>query len=200
MALTLVVIYAGYGVWSWRRNADFWNKALPYFALAGVGIGSAAFHGSMKLQAQWCKLHLLTLTTEAVIPFLLSCRQLLYSESHLLTISVADDLAMFFATGIILYRVMSFGKSSAWSRNFGITLFALLVSIAVYHCSAVETIAHQSTFVVMVFAVATRTRSLINNRVSNVTLKKRMKDLARLGAGMSSFPLTTHSYDRYNLC
>ena len=93
---------------------------------------------------------------------------------------------MFFATGIILHRVMSFGRSPAWSRNFAVTLSALLVSVAVYHCCVVEVIAHQATFVIMVWAVAIRTRNLIDDRVSNAALKKRMRDLAQIGASVYS--------------
>ncbi|MCJ1331227.1 hypothetical protein MMC10_007915 [Thelotrema lepadinum] len=88
---------------------------------------------------------------------------------------------MFFATGIILHRVMSFDNSPAWSRNFALGLSAALVVIAVYHCYAIETIVHQSTFVVMVHAVAWKTRSLINGRVSNKALKGRLKELAMQG-------------------
>ena len=90
---------------------------------------------------------------------------------------------MFFATGIILQRVVSFGKSAAWSRNFALGLTAFLVAVAVYHCYAIETLAHQSTFVLMIAWVAHRTRSLIKERVSNKQLKQRMGELAKMGVG-----------------
>ena len=89
---------------------------------------------------------------------------------------------MFGATGIILHRVMSFDKPPAWSRNFALGLSAFLVIVAIYHCYAIETIVHQTTFVLMVYAVAWKTRSLINGRIRNTALKRRLKELAVQGS------------------
>ena len=49
--LTIIVIYSYQGV---RRSKSAW-ESFPYLGLACVGIGSAAFHGTVKLQAQWCE-------------------------------------------------------------------------------------------------------------------------------------------------
>ena len=96
---------------------------------------------------------------------------------------------MFFATAIVLHRVMTFGESAAYSRNFALGLSAILVAIAVYHCWAIEVIAHQATFVIMVWVVAWNTRKLIRERVRDPRLQKRMKKLAFEGTGTSQLTL-----------
>ena len=93
---------------------------------------------------------------------------------------------MFFATGIILHRVMSYGKSAVWSRTFASTLSAVLIVVAVYHCYAIETLAHQATFVIMVIMVARKTNNLIDQRIVNLGLRERTQSMARTGASMSS--------------
>ena len=79
---------------------------------------------------------------------------------------------------------MSFGKSREWSQKFAAGLVLLLLAVAVYHCWAIETIVHQSTFVIMVWAVAIKTRKLISQRTSNAAARKRLRSLAKSGTSM----------------
>ena len=102
-----------------------------------------------------------------------------------LTCNLADDLSMFFATGVILYRVMSFGRSSDAKRKMAYSITVVLSAIGVYHCLVVETIVHQGTFVLMVMVVAFRTANLIKTRIKVVQVKERMNRLARTGVSMS---------------
>ena len=170
------MFYAWYGIQQCRRKADFWSASLPYFGIASVGIGSAVFHGTIKLQAQWGELFPLL---QAISITYISPPKF---RDPPLTSFLADDLAMFFATGIILHRVMSFGRPSVWSRNFALGLSALLITVAVFHCWAHESTAHQLTFGIMIICVAIRTRELINFRISDAQLKQRMKSMAKMGA------------------
>ena len=188
-ALTFAVLYAGYGTWQHWQRADFWRITLPYFGLAGVGVCSAAFHGTMKLQAQWCRyLSLLLSRPGNSTPF--------YTVDTSVDAFLADDLSMFFATGIILHRVMSFDRTSKWSRSFALGLSGILALVAVYHCYAIETAAHQATFVIMVILVARKTKRLISERIKDQALKVRMEELAKQGTSMCLFNL--HFQRTYN--
>lgn len=110
----LAVFYAYQGVRKSRQYADFWPRTIPYLALACVGFGSAAFHGTMKLEAQWCKQP--STPRKYSIPYSsmkLNVILALGADLHLL----ADDLSMTLATGVILYRVASFGKPPQEGTN-----------------------------------------------------------------------------------
>lgn len=93
---------------------------------------------------------------------------------------------MLLATGIVLHRIMSFDKPAAWGRTFGYGLTVFLSAVATIHCYLNERIIHQTTFVVMVVVVGIRTMNLIDKRISNPEVKKRMRGLSRSGTGMFS--------------
>lgn len=92
---------------------------------------------------------------------------------------------MFFATGIILYRVVSYGRPVESRRKLAYLVTSLLSAIGVYHCVANEILVHQATFVVMLAIVAFRTANLIKTRIKDANLKQRMNRMARSGFSMS---------------
>ena len=100
---------------------------------------------------------------------------------------------MLLATGIVLHRVTSFGKSNVWSTNWGYGLSLLLTVIAVAHCYLNERLLHQISFVVMVIVAGRKTAGLIVLRVQDDQLKRRMQRLARQSIGM--FSCTRTIYD-----
>ncbi|MCJ1405276.1 hypothetical protein MMC11_008503 [Xylographa trunciseda] len=89
---------------------------------------------------------------------------------------------MTLATGIIFYRVMSFGRSPESKRIFAYLLTFLLCAIAVYHCLVVEVAVHQGSFVLMVVIVGFRTANLIKTRIKDEQVKARMNRMARSGS------------------
>lgn len=91
---------------------------------------------------------------------------------------------MLLATGIVLHRIMSFDKPAAWARTFGYGLTISLSAVATIHCYLDERIIHQATFVVMIIVVGVRTMILIDKRISDLEVKKRMRYLSRSGTGM----------------
>ena len=107
---------------------------------------------------------------------------------------------MFFATGIILYRVVSFGRSSDAKLKMADTITIILAAIGVYHCLVVETIVHQGVFVLMVIVIAFRTANLIKTRIKVVQVKARMNRLARTGASMSLSPPKAPQYLLHAFC
>ena len=91
---------------------------------------------------------------------------------------------MLFATAIVLHRVMSFNKPAKWGRNFGYILAIFLSGVAAIHCYLDERAIHQTTFVVMVIWIAVRTAGLIDERINNLEVKRKMRLLSRAGTGI----------------
>jgi len=50
-----IVLYAYHGIKNNANRKDAVLRNLPYLGIAGVGIGSAIFHATMKYYTQWCK-------------------------------------------------------------------------------------------------------------------------------------------------
>jgi len=54
--LANIVLYAYHGIKNNSNRKDAILRNLPYLGIAGVGIGSAIFHATLKNYTQWCKL------------------------------------------------------------------------------------------------------------------------------------------------
>ena len=50
-----LVFYAIHGIRNNANRKDAILRNLPYLGIAGVGIGSAIFHATLKNYTQWCK-------------------------------------------------------------------------------------------------------------------------------------------------
>ncbi|KAF4307466.1 alkaline phytoceramidase [Botryosphaeria dothidea] len=87
---------------------------------------------------------------------------------------MADDLSMIIATGFVLHRAYSAGRSAAWTRNFGVALIVSFVVFAAYHCWTDELLVHFLTFLFTTLAIWRKTRILVRER------KERRGDAARL--------------------
>ena len=100
---------------------------------------------------------------------------------------------MLLATGIVLHRVTSFGKSATWSMSWGYSLTFLLTVIAAAHCYLNERLLHQVSFVAMVIVAGRKTAGLITLRVQDEELRRRMQSLARRSLGIFSCVQTVHN-------
>jgi dihydroceramidase len=96
---------------------------------------------------------------------------------------MGDDLSMHFATAFIFQRAMTYGKSPAYRRNFGLLLISTLVPFFIYHCMADEVVLHQIVWGLMVLAVALKARNLYQTRIMDAAIKKRVNQVAWIGQG-----------------
>ena len=55
MLMSNIVYYAYHGIRANGNRKDAILRNLPYLGIAGVGIGSAIFHATLKNYTQWCK-------------------------------------------------------------------------------------------------------------------------------------------------
>lgn len=94
----------------------------------------------------------------------------------------ADDLSMFFATGVVLHRVLTMSTSKATTASVGISIATVLVVVAYLHCSRDELIIHHTTFGIMITTIGLKTMALIH-KIENPLIQKKVYRLSRSGAG-----------------
>lgn len=97
--------------------------------------------------------------------------------------SEADDLSMLLATGIMVHRLMSYGKTPQWSRLFGLGLSIYLVGVSFIHCYFVEQRLFQSTFVGMLILAVRKMSKVANERYKDPEIKGRLVRFGRTGTG-----------------
>jgi hypothetical protein len=78
---------------------------------------------------------------------------------------------------------MTFQRTPAFTQKFTAALIALLTIETVYHSVMDEEIVHQLSWLLLLILVATKTRGLIKQRVTDEKDKARLSRLIAFGAG-----------------
>ncbi|KAG9606163.1 alkaline phytoceramidase, partial [Aureobasidium melanogenum] len=99
---------------------------------------------------------------------------------------MADDTSMIVATSIVLHRAMTFQRSNSYTRWFSGLLVLAVIAETAYHTIKDEQMVHELSFVLLIIAVAVKTRSLIKLRVHNTKDKQMLHNATVFGAGIPS--------------
>ncbi|KAG9604230.1 alkaline phytoceramidase, partial [Aureobasidium melanogenum] len=100
---------------------------------------------------------------------------------------MADDTSMIVATSIVLHRAMTFERDHSFRRWFSSLLILAVIAETAYHTIKDEQSVHELSFVLLIVAVAIKTRSLIKLRVHNPKDKQMLQNATIFGAGCFIF-------------
>jgi Ceramidase len=110
----------------------------------------------------------------------------------------ADDLAMLFATDVVLHRILTVSTPRGYTAFVGISLTAFLAVLSYVHCSANELIMHSMTFGIMIMVIGFHTMRLLQ-KIERPLVRRKLSTLARTGAGIFPcflvFSVDTHTCD-----
>jgi len=98
---------------------------------------------------------------------------------------MADGLSMFIPTAIVLHRVIVFNKSTTFSLTTGGIITAVLVAASIIYYITGNMDFHSACFAVMIVAVGGRTAWLIEKKIHDSEVKRKMRNLSRIGLACS---------------
>ncbi|OAQ66094.1 alkaline ceramidase family protein [Pochonia chlamydosporia 170] len=95
---------------------------------------------------------------------------------------MGDDLSMLVASSCVLYRAMTFDRTWPEIKTFTVVLVVSLATVIVYHVATDEQVVHELAFVLLIFLVGLRTRSLIKTRVKSESQQATLRRNTLFGA------------------
>ena len=98
-------------------------------------------------------------------------------------------MSMIVATSCVLHRAMTFQQGKTYTRKFTAVLLASMVIETVYHSVMNEEFVHQASWLVLLAAVAWKTRALIQQRAKTPEQKQTFSRLIAFGTGTPSLHL-----------